>query len=130
MKKGFLAGLFPAFAEKFAALMAVEDLNALEMEAQEVQNRLDAQAEGNAQLVADYKAMGERMKAIEDSNGQLSARIEAVAKENTELSAWQANAAAATSQTAAVDAANVTITTPNYTESQKHLMAMVDAKQI
>ena len=127
MKKGFFATLFPKAADVVASLMGIDDMNALETEAQEVQNRLDAQAQGNAQVVADYSAFTERLTAIETANGQLTARLETLATENTQLTTWRTNAEAATKQTAAADATTVDTTLPKLTASQEHLDKMISA---
>ncbi len=132
MKKGFFAGLFPKTAEKLVALIGVEDLNAIETEAQEVQNRLDAQATGNSQLKADFGLFETRLKALEDANTLsattitgLDAKIEAVTAENAQLNTWKTNAQAAARTGAATDASNITQKADNFTASQKALFAAI-----
>ena len=133
--------MFPIAAEKLAALMSVEDVNALEAEAQEIQARLDAQASGNAAVQTDFKlalatvkAQGEKLAALETTMADqlkaletLGGQVAEVSKENARLKAWEDATHQATTTTTAADAAGVETKPKNLTETQEALLKAVAA---
>ena len=112
-----LAALFPNSEKAVSEKLTQEEFDAFAGEAQEVQNRLDAQASGNAAMNADLTAAKAAADAAENA---LATAQSALATANTELATaqetatglkakadqWDAYKASLTGVTVAEDSAN------------------------
>ena len=85
-----VAALFPKSEQVISETLATDQFNAFAEDAQEIQNRLDAQAEGNAAMNADLTAANDAANAAEASLNAAQARIADLEVQVTELTALKA----------------------------------------